>query len=724
MATTSTSSTSSSPSPPSSSGSASCLTPKPTAIAKAKLAIDHPQLRDLLECKHDRGVVSYLVQEGHGRNFIAEQNLLAPGAPRRILSNLTFTPSSLNALAVGPNDEDTLYAAGGSWNAELHLSYHRGGNSPGTSELLWKRDARLQGTLNNSVLLTKNHSGGVEPRLGVTNNDCTFRMYDCAVRTQGKPEPEPYDYDEDTIERPDPPPALKCVGGLTLDQCVNYAAVSPSGRTLINVGDSPNLYIHDISGSARLSFYPICVLPIPLPTNPPPHYPIERPSTFTASFCASFSADSKRFAVGSQEGVVAIWDMRYVSRPMATWQVDKMRAMGPGGMAAANGAISWDPSDWFHSRAPAWSVRNVKFVGGNRADGKEYLVFTEHTSLMHIVNAKTLEVEETVRVPGRMAPPQPPTPPMYSLEPPQSPLSYIQLEIPAREFSAGPVHFSRGSRRQRRRRGSVAWDDDDDDEYDHSDEDSMDLDDSNDRDRPSISSDNALNLNFSSDAGGAAADEEDASGTHNSTAGVRVQIPTPRRQWGSGSMAAGPSSLPIVVPYDLPSSSSHSRHASSSASSSSSRSTVTNAGQSLNSTAPSTSSQGQTSISSRYRSISGTFSRKNLTRNSRRDHRHPRDAAAASKAKSKTRRVGYTPVNRNPRYMISEGYTYPTDKVELDYRVYASDDSDRDEDFVEVEDDHEAEMAQGLDIAGVCADPSGRWLYVGTNRGVVEWGLV
>ncbi|RXW20709.1 hypothetical protein EST38_g5148 [Candolleomyces aberdarensis] len=408
------------------------LTPKPTAIGQGQLNIDHPQLRDLVVCPHERGVMSFLRDSD-----IVEQNLLAPGAPMRIVAELSFTPSSLTALPLGPNDEDTLYAAGGSWNADLHLSYHKG-KSRGA---LWQKDTKLRGTLNNSVLLTKNHGSGVEPRVGVTNNDYTFRMYDCAVRTHGRGDASNGDEDED---EDDDGQMLECVGALALDNCVNYASISPSGRLLLSVGDSPNMYLHSVSGSSQLSFYPMATLSIPLPTNTPPHYPTIRPSTFTASFATAFSSDSMHFAVGSQEGVVAVWDIRKVSQPMKVWQVDKMRGMGVGGLGAASGFISWDPSDWFNSRAPAWSVRNVKFVGGNRPDGKECLVFTEHTNLMHIMNARTFEEEDIVRIPTRMADPQPPTPPMYPTDPDfeslNSPLSYIQLGLPASAFSAGPAH--------------------------------------------------------------------------------------------------------------------------------------------------------------------------------------------------------------------------------------------------------------------------------------------
>ncbi|KAF6743774.1 hypothetical protein DFP72DRAFT_1079595 [Ephemerocybe angulata] len=60
---------------------------------------------------HDkRGLVSYLRE-----NLIIEQNLLVTVSQTRTVAELSFTPSSLTALALGPNDEDTLYAARGSW---------------------------------------------------------------------------------------------------------------------------------------------------------------------------------------------------------------------------------------------------------------------------------------------------------------------------------------------------------------------------------------------------------------------------------------------------------------------------------------------------------------------------------------------------------------------------------------------------------------------------------
>ena len=93
------------------------------------------------------------------------------------------------------------------------------------------------------------------------------------------------------------------------------------------------------------------------------------------------------------------------------------------------------------------------------------------------------------------------------------------------------------------------------------------------------------------------------------------------------------------------------------------------------------------------------------------DPRSPTSASMSSRA------AGKRPVNasssRNPRWVVSDGYAYAADTASFEYR--------RVDDMDDVD---PLGMEQGLDISGVCADPTGRWLYVGTTRNVVEWGLV
>ena len=48
---------------------------------------------------------------------------------------------------------------------------------------------------------------------------------------------------------------------------------------------------------------------------------------------------------------------------------------------------------------PGWCVRNVKFNGGDGARlGREVVAFTEHASLVHVVDALTFETHDIIRV--------------------------------------------------------------------------------------------------------------------------------------------------------------------------------------------------------------------------------------------------------------------------------------------------------------------------------------
>ena len=126
---------------------------------------------------------------------------------------------------------------------------------------LWESKYILEnGSINNSVMLTsmsfsRSHQSAVEPRIVVSNNDRTVKFFDVAIRN-GKPAD---DYE----------PRLLDIGQLHLDVPVNHcalfshfllrcglfcadngrtASISPDGRTLLCVGDSPDVYLHRRAG--------------------------------------------------------------------------------------------------------------------------------------------------------------------------------------------------------------------------------------------------------------------------------------------------------------------------------------------------------------------------------------------------------------------------------------------------------------------------------------------
>jgi WD40 repeat protein len=100
--------------------------------------------------------------------------------------------------------------------------------------------------------------------------------------------------------------------------------------------------------------------------------------SLAASFSSAFSSDGSKFAVASQEGLVAVWDVRGMSKPIKVFQTDKTRVPG---------WSTGDPWEWTNTQVlPGWSVRNVKFNGGDGARlGKEIMAFTEVSFLPQLL---------------------------------------------------------------------------------------------------------------------------------------------------------------------------------------------------------------------------------------------------------------------------------------------------------------------------------------------------
>ncbi|ESK82449.1 hypothetical protein Moror_8566 [Moniliophthora roreri MCA 2997] len=346
---------------------------KPSAVVPAQTYIGHVQLRDLIICPRERGVVNYVNQHS-----IVEQNLNSTSSNPYTLVDLNFTPNTLSSLQI-PDSQQTLLAAGGQ-DAEVHLSLHD--HSSPRQKPVWATEERLPASINNSVLLTsmnlaRSNESSVEPKVVISNNDCTVKFYDVPIRA-----------------RPD----IREAGSLRLSVPINHSSISPDGRTLLSVGDSSKVYLHRISGGSRLEFSHITTLQIPPPDRSPLNY---TSTSLAASFSTAFSTDGTKYAVASQEGVVAVWDVRS-TKPLKVFQTDKTRMPSGGGLWSGS-LLSDDPYEWTrgNSKAPGWSVRNVKFGnGGSSGVGREIMTFTEHTSFLHVIDARTFETEEIVRVPS------------------------------------------------------------------------------------------------------------------------------------------------------------------------------------------------------------------------------------------------------------------------------------------------------------------------------------
>ncbi|KAI6042499.1 hypothetical protein EDC04DRAFT_3088512 [Pisolithus marmoratus] len=282
----------------------------PNKVSAAEVTIGHVQLRDLVICPQEPGILNYVQNTS-----IVEHDLHAPDLPPRTIADLTFIPNTLASLHV-PGTDKTLLAAGGQ-EAEIHLSLHN-------------RSERREDNPSRPHSLTRSNESSVEPRLVVSNNDWKVKFYDVPVCEDSAPK------------------EIRPCGLLRLEEPVNHSSISPDGRTLLSVGDSPRIYLHQLTGGARVTFNPIATLNVP-----PPDTQLYS-AALAASFSTAFSADGMKFAVASQEGVVAVWDVRS-TKPMKVIQTDKTRSpTGQHGNGESSGWLSDDPNDWtrWGSRAP------------------------------------------------------------------------------------------------------------------------------------------------------------------------------------------------------------------------------------------------------------------------------------------------------------------------------------------------------------------------------------
>lgn len=151
-------------------------------------------------------------------------------------------------------------------------------------------------------------------------------------------------------------PGLSRDTTLHFPTAINHSSLSPDQRTLIAVGDTPDVFIHSVSWSGE-------------------HVKV---ATYSASsdacFSTTWSPDGSKFAVASQDGIVSVWDVRS-SRRLAAVSTSQAN------VASGSGA-----------------ARVAKFSPCGR-----FLAFTEHRNYWGVTD--TVTFEETQRVSAPQPPP-------------------------------------------------------------------------------------------------------------------------------------------------------------------------------------------------------------------------------------------------------------------------------------------------------------------------------
>lgn len=270
------------------------LSSETTASVPAHIPIFHNQLRDLLVCPQERGVVAYI----SGR-LVVSHDIRGSYKSPKLLAHLDFEP---NCLASGAG----LIVAGGG-NGELYIGaladssqsslVPSSGPSCSSPQIQWSHTTKLStASINNSLLITRNDltpSGPLpdltkgHPRLFVSNNDESIKVFNISVSgaTQGRMVP---------------------AGSIRVGTPVNHTSISPDGKTLLAVGDTNDVFLYNLVAGDSVEFNRIS----------------KYRAGSDANFSTAWSSDGRKFAVACQDGSVTVWDTRS-SKTLALFRCGK-----------------------------------------------------------------------------------------------------------------------------------------------------------------------------------------------------------------------------------------------------------------------------------------------------------------------------------------------------------------------------------------------------------------
>ncbi|KAI8372736.1 WD40-repeat-containing domain protein [Radiomyces spectabilis] len=147
-------------------------------------------------------------------------------------------------------------------------------------------------------------------------------------------------------------PYLEHIDTLNFRTAVNHTAVSPDGGKMVAVGDDNNVHLFAITLSGRYDLVATMA------------------ASRDANFSVSWNHTSDKFAVASQDGTVHVWDIRN-RQPLCKFGGNQNTSITKG------------------------AARCVKFTQSGAVD---LLAFTEHVSHVNIIDARTFDAMQTIRV--------------------------------------------------------------------------------------------------------------------------------------------------------------------------------------------------------------------------------------------------------------------------------------------------------------------------------------
>lgn len=219
--------------------------------------------------------------------------------------------------------------------------------------------------MNNSITLSKHHNG---VRVTVCNNDqsvCIMSVPNME-RIATLRMPAAINHGKCGCERG------LCVDGLT-DLCPITASVSPDGRMMLMVGDNGMVYLYEITASddyKQMAVYQGNVLLLAYSSHFIHTLYIKSASEEPALSCA-WNQSSEKFAVTSQDGIMSIWQ---VGNPEPLHKIASTE-----------------------TRKTRKAPRAIQFSKGPL----DLLAYSEHVSTVNIIDTRTFETRQLVRLSPR-----------------------------------------------------------------------------------------------------------------------------------------------------------------------------------------------------------------------------------------------------------------------------------------------------------------------------------
>ncbi|KAG8824019.1 hypothetical protein FRC17_009191, partial [Serendipita sp. 399] len=394
---------------------------RPKAQRKGRIHVDNPQLRDLVHATEHAGEI-LSVQS----NLVVRYDLYST-EPSVKLAHVPFRPTTLSYSPGRAPNQPSLVAVGGRNGKVMVLSLRKSKDSARESFSLLQRRQQASSTSAETTSITSipnptreivnsvsfvpspydtsslDSSRSTRRRLVISSNDRTVRIFQL-------------DEFESTGLSPRPI-VVRDEGIIRYNTCINHASVSPDGRILLTAGDTPHIHLHSLSTASRsetaplssrfssgtCSHKPIHVIPTSTLEGPSLSWHVggESRSSVEAIFSTAFSADGLKFASGSQDGIVQVWDIRSLKRRLALFNTTPAHLTGSAWSMKREMEGNVDiVSGKGASLGKNWGIRCLRFSPassfGITGLQRELLAFSSHQSTLHFVDARTFDIDESL----------------------------------------------------------------------------------------------------------------------------------------------------------------------------------------------------------------------------------------------------------------------------------------------------------------------------------------